>query len=185
MSRTGIRNGEIVSLVNMGILNVDYSSVDGAQAYKVYRFLRDLRKAAQDIEEQRGELVRRHVSEEELKKAQAYEAALKEKKEPEMSGEDYRAVAYEAALKEKKEPEMSGEDYRAVIAKLSEAGKEVAALMNDTTDIDVRPVPFEEYFKLKKANRELFRPSVDMALEGVLWKDVDMEVKEDGGGEGE
>ena len=163
MSRTGIRNGEIVSLVNMGILNVDYSSVDGAQAYKVYRFLRDLRKAAQDIEEQRGELVRRHVSEDELKKAQAYEAALKEKKEPEMSGEDYRAV----------------------IAKLSEAGKEVEALMNDTTDIVVRPVPFEEYFKLKKANRELFRPSVDMALEGVLWKDEDREVKEDGGGEGE
>lgn len=149
MSRTGIRNGEIVSLVSMGILNVDYSSVDGAQAYKVYRFLRDLRKAAQDIEEQRGELVRRHVSEEELKKAQAYEAALKEKKEPEMSGEDYRAV----------------------IAKLSEAGGEVKALMDDSTEMDVRPIPSDDYFRLKKANAGILKFFADELLEGVLWQD--------------
>ncbi len=163
MSRVSIKNGDIIGLVNMGILNVDYSEVDGGQAYKVYRFLRDVRKAAQDIEEQRGELVRRHVSEEELRKAQAYEAALKDKKEPEMSEEDYKAV----------------------IARLSEAGKEVEALMNDTTDIDARPVPFEAYFKMKKANKQFFTTDVDIALEGVLWKDVDREVKEDGGGEGE
>ena len=148
MSRA-IKNGELVALVNRGLLNIDYTEVDGGQAYKVYRFLRDVRKAAQDIEEQRGELVRRHVSEEELRKAQAYEAALKDKKEPEMSEEDYKAV----------------------IAKLSEAGKEVEALMNDTTDIDVRPVPFCEFFKMKKANKGFFTTDVDIALEGVLWKD--------------
>ena len=61
MSRA-IKNGELVALVNRGLLNIDYTEVDGGQAYKVYRFLRDVRKAAQDIEEQRGELVRRHVS---------------------------------------------------------------------------------------------------------------------------
>lgn len=159
MSRVSIKNGDIIGLVNMGILNVDYSEVDGGQAYKVYRFLRDVRKAAQDIEEQRGELVRRHVSEEELRKAQAYEAALKDKKEPEMSEEDYKAV----------------------IARLSEAGKEVEALMNDTTEIDIRTIPFGEYFKLKKANREMFRPGADFALEGVLWKDE--EDKDKAGGE--
>lgn len=149
MSRVSIKNGDIIGLVNRGILNIDYTEVDGGQAYKVYRFLRDVRKAAQDIEEQRGELVRRHVSEEELRKAQTYESALKEKKEPEMSEEDYKAV----------------------IAKLSEAGKEVEALMNDTTEIDVRTIPFGEYFKLKQANREMLRPGADIALEGVLWKD--------------
>lgn len=149
MSRTGIRNGEIVSLVNMGILNVDYSSVDGAQAYKVYRFLRDLRKAAQDIEEQRGELVRRHVSEEELKKAQAYEAARRDKREPEMSEEEYRAV----------------------IAKLSEAGGEVEALMDDSTEMDVRPIPSDDYFRLKKANAGILKFFADELLEGVLWQD--------------
>ena len=149
MSKASIKNGDIIGLVNRGLLNIDYTEVDGGQAYKVYRFLRDVRKAAQDIEEQRGELVRRHVSEEELRKAQSYEAALKEKKEPEMSEEDYKAA----------------------IAKLSEAGKEVEALMNDTTDIDARPVPFEEYFKMKKANKQFFTTDVDIALEGVLWKD--------------
>ena len=149
MSRVSIKNGDIIGLVNKGILNVDYSDVDGGQAYKVYRFMRDVRKAAQDIEEQRGELVRRHVSEEEIRKAQSYEAALKEKKEPEMSEEDYKAV----------------------IAKLSEAGKEVEALMNDTTEIDVRPVPFCEFFKMKKANKGFFTTDVDIALEGVLWQD--------------
>ena len=148
MSRA-IKNGELVALVNRGLLNIDYTEVDGEQAYKVYRFLRDVRKAAQDIEEQRGELVRRHVSEEELRKAQSYEAAKKENKEPEMSEEDYKAV----------------------IAKLSEVGKEVEALMNDTTDIDVRPVPFCEFFKMKKANKGFFTTDVDIALEGVLWKD--------------
>lgn len=159
MSRVSIKNGDIIGLVNRGLLNIDYTEVDGGQAYKVYRFLRDVRKAAQDIEEQRGELVRRHVSEEELRKAQAYEDALKEKKEPEMSEEDYKAA----------------------IAKLSEAGKEVEALMNDTTDIDARPVPFEEYFKMKKANKGFFTTDVDIALEGVLWKDEE-EMKDEPAG---
>ncbi len=148
MSRV-IKNGELVALVNRGLLNIDYTEVDGGQAYKVYRFLRDVRKAAQDIEEQRGELVRRHVSEEELRKAQAYEAAKKENKEPEMPDEEYKAV----------------------ISKLSEAGREVESLMNDTTEIDVRPVPFCEFFKMKKANKGFFTTDVDIALEGVLWKD--------------
>lgn len=161
MSRVSIKNGDIIGLVNKGILNVDYSDVDGGQAYKVYRFLRNVRKAAQDIEEQRGELVRRHVSEEELRKAQSYEAALKEKKEPEMSEEDYKAV----------------------IAKLSEAGKEVEALMNDTTEIDVRPVPFCEFFKMKKANKGFFTTDVDIALEGVLWQDEEERKDEPAGTE--
>ena len=160
MSRA-IKNGELVALVNRGLLNIDYTEVDGGQAYKVYRFLRDVRKAAQDIEEQRGELVRRHVSEEELRKAQSYEAALKDKKEPEI-------------------PE---EDYKAVIAKLSEAGREVESLMNDTTDIDARPVPFEEYFKMKKSNKGFFTTDVDIALEGVLWKDEEERNNEPAGTE--
>ena len=160
MSRA-IKNGELVALVNRGLLNIDYTEVDGGQAYKVYRFLRDVRKAAQDIEEQRGELVRRHVSEEELRKAQSYEAALKDKKEPEI-------------------PE---EDYKAVIAKLSEAGKEVESLMNDITDINVRPVPFCEFFKMKKANKEFFTTDVDIALEGVLWKDEEESKDEPAGTE--
>lgn len=149
MSRVSIKNGDIIGLVNKGILNVDYSDVDGGQAYKVYRFLRDLRKAAQDIEEQRGELVRRHVSEEELKKAQAYEAARRDRREPEMSEEEYRAV----------------------IAKLSEAGGEVEALMNDSTEMDVRPIPSDDYFRLKKANAGILKFFADELLEGVLWKD--------------
>lgn len=161
MSRVSIKNGDITGLVNRGLLNIDYTEVDGGQAYKVYRFLRDMRKAAQDIEEQRGELVRRHVSEEELRKAQAYEAALKDKKEPEMSEEDYKAV----------------------IARLLEAGKEVEALMNDTTDIDARPVPFEEYFKMKKANKGFFTTDVDIALEGVLWQDEEERKDEPAGTE--
>ena len=160
MSRA-IKNGELVALVNRGLLNIDYTEVDGGQAYKVYRFLRDVRKAAQDIEEQRGELVRRHVSEDELRKAQSYEDAKKENKAPEMSEEGYKAV----------------------IAKLSEAGKEVEALMNDTTDIDARPVPFCEFFKMKKANKGFFTTDVDIALEGVLWKDEEERKDEPAGTE--
>lgn len=160
MSRA-IKNGELVALVNRGLLNIDYTEVDGGQAYKVYRFLRDVRKAVMDIEEQRGELVRRHVSEDELRKAQAYEAAKKENKEPEMSEEDYKAV----------------------IARLSEAGKEVEALMNDTTEIDVRPVPFCEFFKMKKSNKGFFTTDVDIALEGVLWKDEEERNNEPAGTE--
>lgn len=151
MSRIAMKNRDIVSLVNMGVLNVDYSVVDGRDAYKVYRTLRDIRKAAQDIEEQRGELIRRHVSDEEIRKAQAYETAVKSKKEPEMTGEEYAAV----------------------IAKLNEAGKEIESLMNDTTEIDVRTIPFGEYFKVKKANKDLLKPAADFILEGVLWKDED------------
>lgn len=158
---SAVKNGELVALVNRGLLNIDYTEVDGGQAYKVYRFLRDVRKAVMDIEEQRGELIRRHVSDEELKKAQAYEAAKKENKEPEMSEEEYKIV----------------------IAKLSEAGGEVESLMNDTTDIDVRPVPFREFFKMKKANKEFFATDVDIALEGALWQDEEERKDEPAGAE--
>lgn len=149
MSKTSMKNRDIMALVGAGLLGIDYSDADGGQAYKVYRFLRDVRNAARDIEEQRGELVRRHVSEEELRGAQAYEAARRDKREPEMSEEEYRAV----------------------IAKLSEAGGEVEALMDDSTEMDVRPIPSDDYFRLKKANAGILKFFADELLEGVLWND--------------
>ena len=47
----------------------------------------------------------------------------------------------------------------------------------NTSEVEVRPVPFTAWFKLKRRN-DVLTTDMDMLLEGVLWQDGD------GGGEG-
>lgn len=144
-----MKNAEIIALVNRGLLNLDYSNIAAAQSYKIFKTLRAFKDAAKAYDEQRAELVRRHVPDEELGKAQAYEQA-----------KDRTAEGL-----------MSAEDYAKVLEKLRTAQDEVNELLGDEVELDARPVPFEVYFALKKDNRELLRPDADMMLEGIMWKE--------------
>lgn len=144
-----IKNGSIIQLVNLGILDIDYSCVEPENGYKVFKTLRSIKNAAKEIDEQRAEIVKQHITDEELTKMRQY-AAAKDK-----SGEGI----------------ISQEEYAAGTEKLDAATNEIAHLFEDDTKIDVRPIPFTSYFSLKKANKEKMNNAVDELLEDILWKD--------------
>lgn len=144
-----IKNGSIIQLVNLGILDIDYSCVEPENGYKVFKTLRSIKNAAKEIDAQRTEIVKQHITDEELMKMRQY-AAAKDK-----SGDGI----------------ISQEEYAAGTKKLDAATNEIEHLFDDETKIDVRPIPFASYFGLKKANKDKMNNIVDDLLEDILWKD--------------
>lgn len=142
-----IKNRDLASLSN--ILNLEYSGVEAAQSYKIYKTLRSIRDAITSLEEQRVELIRHHVSDNELRKAQEYEQA-----------HDKTAEGL-----------MSAEEYKQVLEKVLASQDEVKELLEDEVALDVRPVPYTTYFALKKENKNILRPNIDMLLEGIMWQE--------------
>lgn len=149
MSKVKMKYADLAAVAQRGVLSVDNSSLEVEDGYKVFRTLRALREAAKTFDEQKAEIVKSRVSEEELGKAQEYERAG-----------DKGAEGL-----------MTKEDYTKVIAKLNEANRLVAKLLEDEVEVEVRPVSFKSYFALKKANKDALKTDMDMVLEGVLWQD--------------
>lgn len=144
-----IKNGNILQIVNLGILDIDYSCIESENGYKVFKTLRAIKNAAKEIDSQRAEIVKQHITDEELAKMREYEDAKGEKRENLISPEEY----------------ASGTE------KINAATKEISHLFDDETTIDVRPIPFKAYFELKKANKEKLNNAMDDILEDILWKD--------------
>lgn len=153
--KAAIKNIDLLQAVNRGLLNLNTSDLTAEEGYKLFRTLKALRKAAEAFEETRLELVRSKVSDEEQEKARAYDEAKDKSAEGLISAEERKAIA----------------------GRVAEAGKAVLPLLNDTSEVEVRPVPFTAWFKLKRRN-DVLTTDMDMLLEGVLWQDGD------GGGEG-
>lgn len=153
-----MKNLDLLAAVNRGVLNLNTSDLTAEEGYKVFRSLKAMRKAAEAFEETRTELVRSKVSDEEQQKAKEYDAAKDRTAEGLVTAEERKAIA----------------------GKVEEAGKAVLPLLNDVSEMDVRPVSFEVYYKLKKKNGDVLRADIDMMLEGVLWQDAD---EKDGGDE--
>ena len=166
--KAAIKNIDLLQAVNRGLLNINTSDLTAEEGYKVFRTLKALRKAAEAFEETRMELVRSKVSDEEQEKARAYDEAKDKSAEGLISAEERKAIA--GGL-------ISAEERKAIAGRVAEAGKAVLPLLNDTSEVEVRPVPFTAWFKLKRRN-DVLTTDMDMLLEGVLWQDGD------GGGEG-
>ena len=150
--KAAIKNIDLLAAVNRGLLNLNISDITAEDGYKVFRTLKALRKAAEAFEETRMELVRSKVSDAEQEKARAYDEAKDKSAEGLISAEERKAIA----------------------GKVEEAGKAVLPLLNDTSEVEVRPVPFAAWFKLKRRN-DILTTDMDMLLEGVLWKDGEEE----------
>lgn len=150
--KAAIKNIDLLQAVNRGLLNLNTSDLTAEDGYKVFRTLKALRKAAEAFEETRMELVRSKVSDEEQEKARAYDEAKDKSAEGLISAEERKAIA----------------------GRVAEAGKAVLPLLNDTSEVEVRPVPFAAWFKLKRRN-DVLTTDMDMLLEGVLWKDEEEE----------
>ena len=149
MSNVKMKYADLAAVAQRGVLSVDNSSLEVEDGYKVFRTLRALKEAAKSFDDQKTEIIKSRVSEEELGKAQAYEKA-----------EDKAAEGL-----------MSKADYEKFIAKLNEANRLVAKLVEDEVEVEVRPVSFKSYFALKKANKDVLKTDMDMVLEGVMWQD--------------
>lgn len=150
--KAAIKNIDLLAAVNRGLLNLNTSDLTAEEGYMVFRTLKALRKAAEAFEETRMELVRSKVSDEEQEKARAYDEAG-----------DKTAGGL-----------ISAEERKAIAGRVAEAGKAVLPLLNDTSEVEVRPVPYPSWFKLKRRN-EILTTDMDMLLEGVLWQDGDGE----------
>ena len=146
--KAAIKNIDLLQAVNRGLLNLNISDLTAEDGYKVFRTLKALRKAAEAFEETRMELVRSKVSD----------------------GEQEKARAYDEAKDKSAEGLISAEERKAIAEKVEEAGKAVLPLLNDTSEVEVRPVPFAAWFKLKRRN-DVLTTDMDMLLEGVLWQD--------------
>lgn len=143
-----IKNTELLAIAGRGLFSIDTSSLSAEDGYKAYRTIKALKKAYEAFEEQRMDLVRSKVSDEEQEKARTYEQAR------DKSGEGI----------------ISAEEYKAIVEKVKEAGKAVMPLFGDSSEVDVRPISFNSYFSLKKGNKEL-KSDMDEVLEGILWQD--------------
>lgn len=148
--KAAIKNIDLLQAVNRGLLNLNISDLTAEDGYKVFRTLKALRKAAEAFEETRMELVRSKVSD----------------------GEQEKARAYDEAKDKSAEGLISAEERKAIAEKVAEAGEAVLPLLNDTSEVEVRPVPFAAWFKLKRRN-DVLTTDMDMLLEGVLWAEED------------
>lgn len=161
MSAVKMKYADVAGLARRGALSLDTSALEVEDGYKVFRTLRSLRDAAKSYDEQKAEIVKSRVSDEELRRAQEYEKA---------GGKESDGL-------------MSRSDYEAFIAKLAEANRLIAKLEEDEVEVESRPVPFKVYHSLKKANGGVLKSDVDIALEGVLWKDEEERKDEPAGAE--
>lgn len=143
-----VKNSDLLAMAGRGLFAIDTAALNADEGYKVFRTIKALQKAYDVFEEQRVELVRTKVSDEEQEKAKAYEQA--------------RDKSSEGII--------SAEEYKAILEKVREAGKAVMPLFGDSSEVEVRPIPFASYFSLKKANKEL-KADMDGMLEGILWQD--------------
>lgn len=132
-----------------GLLALNYNNVGPEDGYKIFRTLRTLRKWVPDIITQRSEIVHQHISDEEIR----------------------RMIAYELAKDKRADGIMSDDEYKAGQKKLDEASTDVAPLLEDESELDVRPVSFNTYYALKEENKNILDFMADDLLEGILWKD--------------
>lgn len=62
-------NETIYTLASAGLTSLDYAGLSPDNAYKVYRFTRDLSKAFKELNEQRAELIEKALTKEEREQA--------------------------------------------------------------------------------------------------------------------
>lgn len=160
MSRVKMTYATVAELAGRGALSLDTSALEVEDGYRVFKTLRALKAAAKSFDEQKGEIIRSRISDEELRRAQEYERA-----------EDRTAEGL-----------MSKEEYVSVIEKLAEANRLIAKVADEDVEVDARPVSFKSYFALKKANGAVLKSDVDFTLEGVLWQDEEEKKDKDKAG---
>lgn len=147
-----MKNADIVALMNGGIQNITSVTLPAAQAYKVYKFKRAIEAAYNAIvDSQKGIL--KQVGIEDLQEFQ--------KRYKELSD-----------IKERTSEEQAELD--SIAKKDKDAGKLVQELYADTTNLDVKTLPYEDWHNLQAENKDVkLLTYLEPMLEGVLWTATD------------
>lgn len=144
-----MRNLDIIILANAGIMRATGYDLQPKEAYQFYLLKKQIEKAVSSIREAEGEFVKNAG----IDNPEAFDERTKE-----LSGKS------ELSKEERKELD----EHRNTLDKLNEMRK---ALYEDETDIRVKPIPFESWFRLQKENSKenIFGGNAEAILENVFW----------------
>ena len=143
-----MKNADIVTLVNGGIQNITALTLPSSQAYKVYKFKRAIEAAYNSIvDSQKGILKQSGIED-----LQEFQKRYKELSD----------------IKERTSEEQAELD--SLVKKDENAGKLVQELYGDTTSLDVKALPYEDWHNLQAENKDVkLLTYLEPMLEGVLW----------------
>lgn len=156
-----MRNSDIITLINNGLLYTTAFNVDSASAYKLYK----LKKAVENASEKIRETEKGLVKDAGIDQPEAFDERMRELNsiKPENLTDEQKAELDTLNKEFRKYTDLRIEMY------------------NDTTDLDdVKPVPYDTWFTLQKENKEVTVPGndikfnvfsgpVESILEGVFW----------------
>ena len=153
-----MKKQEIVNLVNAGCLSISNHSLDPTHAYKVVKFRKALRSAA-DVVESETEAIRQDVG---IKDGAAFDKELFS-----LRGAKFRSEDQQKRLDEMEATFLRFKQQR------DEMFKEECELK------DMKPLPYEEWHKLQAENKEkeiagrkvdVLSGQIEDLLEGILWE---------------
>ena len=143
-----MKNADIVALVNGGIQNITALTLPAAQSYKVYKFKRAIEAAYNAIVDAQKDILKQAG----IENLQEFQKRHKELSE----------------LKERTSEEQAELD--GLVKKDEDAGKLVQELYGDTTSLDVKAMPYEDWHNLQAENKDVkLLTYLEPMLEGVLW----------------
>ncbi len=144
-----MRNIDIITLANAGVIQATGYTLSPAEAYQLYRLKKQVGRAVEVIREAEAELI---------KAAGIEDPAAFDARTQELS-----ALA-EPTKAERKEIE----EHRDKLTRLAGTRK---ALYEDETEVKVSPIPYDAWFSLQKENSKsnAFGGEVEAILEGVFW----------------
>ena len=143
-----MKNADIVSLVNGGIQNITALTLPSSQAYKVYKFKRAIEAAYNAIVDAQKDILKQAG----IENLQEFQKRYKELSD----------------IKERTSEEQAELD--SLVKKDEDAGKLVQELYRDTTNLDVKAMPYEDWHNLQAENKDIkILTHLEHTLEGVLW----------------
>jgi len=142
-----MKNIDILNLANTGILSITANDLDAAQAYKVLKFKKAVKKAFEGITESEREILK--------------EAGIED------------AVAFDKERKELIESGSNKERLDELNKQLSRVIELRSNLYKEDVELDCKAIPFEQFHALQCENKDLDHKPLNAfedLLEGVLWE---------------
>lgn len=151
-----MKNYELLSLVNAGILDITANELDAAHAYKVLKFKRAVKSSFDKLAEEELSLLR--------------EAGI------------HDPAAFDKERKELSESGINPERLAELDATMARFAALRDNLYKEEAQLDgVKAIPFSQFHLLQKENKELRNKPLnafEILLEGILWSETDNEEKE-------
>ena len=143
---------DILNLANAGILSITANDLDAAQAYKVLKFKKAVRKAFESIIESEKDILK----EAGIENGQAFD---KERKELRENGSNPERLT-----------ELDKQFSRFMELRNN--------LYKEDAELDCKAMPYEQFHILQKENKDVQGKPLNVfedALEGVLWEEPESE----------